>query len=368
MDEINYRINRFVEFLEKKIDASENKVTLNADEYSLRHVLDIVFKCFYRQDNLINYDAKINPWISLIMEAVNGTVYWVLNMYIIFPSLRPVLGWLIVNFSAQGRIRGFIVEFLKKQTKLNFDARNQMKNAKLEAEKNNRIFDPNNFTLKDGTKFDRNLIDYFVDQFHDGKINESEYFNTGTFLFYAANKTTADSMSLLIYNLAKHQNVQDKLRQSILIDGEKSEYLSWCINESLRLNSPVPASCNRTLAADYTDSEGILIPKGALLMASTYCIHTSTEIWGEDALEFNPNRWSKSADFHPCQFIAFGLGKRDCSGRAFALTEIKMLMNVLLRKFKFEKSSLTSDNIQYEAPFFTFVNYDQQHYIHISKI
>ncbi len=63
--------------------------------------------------------------------------------------------------------------------------------------------------------------------------------------------------------------------------------------------------------------------------------------WGDDALEFKPERWFDVPDSvkkanlpgHTLSFIA---GPRVCLGMAFSQVEAKVLLMTLLTRFKFE--------------------------------
>ena len=206
-----------------------------------------------------------------------------------------------------------------------------------------------------------------IDQFCEGKLTRTEFFNSTFFLLFAADKTTADALSKLIYHLAIYQDVQTKLRNLLLTEGIETEYLQWVIDESLRLFPPVMFGCSRTTARDFQTESG-LIPAGVFVHTNAWTIHRLPEYWGPDAEEFKPERWRDAKNFHPMQYLAFGAGKRNCPGKDFALQEIKMLIDVLLRKFKFEKSSKTSECLDFEAPFFIFTIFDQPTNIKISRI
>ncbi|PCH37141.1 hypothetical protein WOLCODRAFT_83766, partial [Wolfiporia cocos MD-104 SS10] len=65
-------------------------------------------------------------------------------------------------------------------------------------------------------------------------------------------------------------------------------------------------------------------------------------IWGEDALEFRPDRWEnipEAAKRIPGvwgNMMTFLGGPRACIGYRFSLVEIKALLFILIRAFEFE--------------------------------
>ena len=67
-------------------------------------------------------------------------------------------------------------------------------------------------------------------------------------------------------------------------------------------------------------------------------IHSLPSIWGPDASTFNPSRWldphlaSISTNY---TYIPFLTGPRSCIGNKLALNEIKVILAILIRNFKF---------------------------------
>ncbi len=66
--------------------------------------------------------------------------------------------------------------------------------------------------------------------------------------------------------------------------------------------------------------------------ADVYSVHYDRELWGpEDPYVFFPERHKTKR--HPMAYLAFGAGPRHCIGIRFALTEMKILLVRLLRKY-----------------------------------
>lgn len=366
--EIHAVIGRFINSLEMRLDQaklerSEKSIKLDVDEMFFRYTNALVFSCFYKQTNLIDFHGESDPFSHMIDHCARTSVNWIAVFGAMFPHILPVIRWLMMRFHPLGTMHNRIESFIKRQTLLNLKARMQhAENGAIPSA------DTNDIILEDGTKFRRNLIDYVIDRFHEGKMTKSEYLNNSGFLFLAASKTSADAISKLLYHLALKQDEQEKLRASVQAEGVDSEYLHWSIYESLRLFPPAPIVF-RKLSYDVPTSDGIVIPEGTIVFMPETIIHRLEEYWGQDAEEFKPERWRESSSFHPTQFMAFGAGKRKCFGGEFAVREIKMLMTELLRRYKFKLAPDTnSDTIMQYDSYTIFITSDYPVDLIISRL
>lgn len=150
-------------------------------------------------------------------------------------------------------------------------------------------------------------------------------------------------------------------------EGVDSEYLNWVVHESIRLVPPIN-SFNRMLAHDMHTSDGQLVPKGSNVSAIIHSIHRDPKRWGDDAEDFRPERWANAKNFHQCQFLGFGLGKRICPGRKFFLEGTKILLDAMLRRFKFEKSSKSDELNVISAPLQLMLIFERPTYVLLSRL
>ena len=169
-----------------------------------------------------------------------------------------------------------------------------------------------------------------------------------TFLV-AGNETTTTALTWAIYflSLPKHRHMQERLRAEIYSrfpgglpenvtyeEIESLKYLRNVMMEVLRLRSPLPLSARQ--AAHDTTLAGEFVPKGTRIVLALQAINRSLELWGEDADEFNPDRWEKQVGSNNA-FLTFMSGPRGCIGSLFAKAEVKCLLMAMVGSFEFEE-------------------------------
>jgi cytochrome P450 len=155
----------------------------------------------------------------------------------------------------------------------------------------------------------------------------------------AGRDTTAALLSWSFVLLAQHPAIFDSLRSAILSTFGISEppnnhapitfsTLKSCrplvnfLHEVLRLYPVVPWNF-RVAARDSVLPTGggpdrkspIAIKKGQVVTYAIYFMHRSPDIWGEDALEFKPERWEGRKI--GWEYLPFNGGPRVCLGREF---------------------------------------------------
>ncbi|KAK4242332.1 hypothetical protein C8A03DRAFT_40300 [Achaetomium macrosporum] len=177
----------------------------------------------------------------------------------------------------------------------------------------------------------------------------------------AGHETTASSMTWAAYLLAKHTDVQERLRAEVRerlppisgagvgatvssFDIDRMPYLNAVCNEVLRYFGPVPLTL-RESACD-TSINGQFVPKGTRIILAPWAINKSEALWGPDAREFNPNRWMPKSDQdkHAASggatsnyaFMTFLHGPRSCIGQAFAKAEFACLLASWVGRFNLE--------------------------------
>lgn len=108
------------------------------------------------------------------------------------------------------------------------------------------------------------------------------------------------------------------------------------IYETLRLYPPSPFMAKET--SEEMKFGKFRIPKGTNVWLPLAALHRDPSNWGADAGEFNPERFANgisSACKYPFLFMPFGVGIRTCLGQSYAVTELKIVLALMLSRFRF---------------------------------
>ncbi|KAH9761949.1 cytochrome P450 734A1 [Citrus sinensis] len=165
--------------------------------------------------------------------------------------------------------------------------------------------------------------------------------------FFAGKQTTSNLLTWTTVLLAMHPHWQVLAREEVLRvcgsrdlptrdDVAKLKTLSMILNESLRLYPPIIATIRRAKAD--VELGGYKIPRGTELLIPILAVHHDQAIWGSEANDFNPARFSEGvarAAKHPVGFIPFGLGVRTCVGQNLAILQTKLALAIILQRFSF---------------------------------
>ncbi|CAG2176701.1 unnamed protein product, partial [Oppiella nova] len=161
-------------------------------------------------------------------------------------------------------------------------------------------------------------------------------------------ETTATALSLCLYHIGKHPDVQQKLFNEVkkYLEHIKSDtdsydtlgslkYMDAVVAETLRL-FPATVSTEREANRDYTlRGTGITIKKDHIVHIPTYALHRDPEHFPQPD-EFKPERFlADKITHHSYAYLPFGAGPRNCIGMRLAQTEIKLALINLVDQYKF---------------------------------
>ena len=157
------------------------------------------------------------------------------------------------------------------------------------------------------------------------------------FLMMAAHDTITSSITSMVWELAKHPEWQDKLREEMLAVSPAGEGVGhnglgdlemteWAFKESLRLVPPVPTFPRRALR-DF-EYGGYRIPAGTSVGVSPSYTHMMAEHWPEPE-KFDPMRFSPEVarERHKYAWVPFGGGAHMCLGLHFAYMQAKIFFH-----------------------------------------
>ena len=162
----------------------------------------------------------------------------------------------------------------------------------------------------------------------------------------AGHDTTATGLAWTLHLLAKHPEVQRKLRKEIeshipelfsanihnisaedfrQVDVDHLPYVDKVCRESLRYVPPVPTTVRQSIQND--ELGGYFIPGGTTVYILANTINRLPTFWGEDADVFDPDRWDRLPEGHPPNaYTTFLHRPRGCIGRKFSETEMKVIL------------------------------------------
>jgi benzoate 4-monooxygenase len=109
-------------------------------------------------------------------------------------------------------------------------------------------------------------------------------------------------------------------------------YVNGAIYETLRLRTTVSVGLPRVVSKGGAKVCGEFFEAGTILSTPTYTMHRDPRVWGQNALEFEPERWAGDDRFElEKYFLGFSHGPRACIGRNVSGLESYLECNANLR-------------------------------------
>ncbi|KAG1737830.1 cytochrome P450 [Suillus paluster] len=228
------------------------------------------------------------------------------------------------------------------------------------------------------------LVKANMDTDAKAKLTEEELFAQMRTILFAGHETTSNTVSFALLELAKHPEIQSRLRAEIweteaavhargdvdftIADFEAMTYTTAVMKEVLRYccivyhvhryasqDDVLPLSQPITTRSGDVIYE-LPVPKGTRIVASIAAYNRNKELWGEDAHVFNPDRWldgtakeKKATSIGVySNLMTFIGGVRACIGWRFAVIEIQAFLTEIVGKFEFAPTDKT-ERIRREA-------------------
>ncbi|KST66186.1 cytochrome P450 [Mastigocoleus testarum] len=173
-------------------------------------------------------------------------------------------------------------------------------------------------------------------------LSEDELIAHTGVIFLAGHETTANTLTWTMFFLSQHPQVTYDLVNELdsVLHGESPTIeqleqlplLDRVIKESMRVLTSVP--WNGRVTSEATELGGYELPKGTEVLVSIYHTHHMPELY-EDPEAFKPERW-ETINPSIYEYNPFSSGPRLCLGAAFAKIEIKIILAMLLQRFRWE--------------------------------
>ncbi|MCU0496770.1 MAG: cytochrome P450 [Anaerolineae bacterium] len=163
-------------------------------------------------------------------------------------------------------------------------------------------------------------------------------------LLFAGHDTTVTSNTNILLHLAQNPHALQCARdeQNALAPDDrvfnldtlkKMPYLDAVIHESMRLIPPIAGMFRITI--QDVEFNGYRIPKGTVILLNPARTHRDETVW-KNVEDYNPDRWLSGEKQPPFSHIPFGGGPRLCLGQNFAMVEMKLILSLLLRGYRWE--------------------------------
>ncbi|CAG2175923.1 unnamed protein product, partial [Oppiella nova] len=187
-----------------------------------------------------------------------------------------------------------------------------------------------------------------TDDMTDKSLSYDEIIAQCTMFLMAGYESTAATLSMCLYTIAKHPEVQQKLYEEIhTFHGQKKssadsyesinalKYTEAVIDEILRLYGTC-LFIERVPNEDYVlKGTGITIKKDHVVYIPSYAMHRDPEYFADPDV-FRPERFlAENVAHNPYTYFPWGAGPRNCLGMKLAQLEIKLALVNLVHRYVF---------------------------------
>lgn len=174
----------------------------------------------------------------------------------------------------------------------------------------------------------------------NGTLSDQELLGHAITLLIAGHETTANTLSWTLLLLDQHPRVLADVVDEVsgVLRGSaptveqlgRMPLLERVIKESMRL-LPTAAIGSRVSTGPF-ELGPYHFPRRTFVNFSQYLTHRLPELYPEPQ-RFKPERW-ETIDPSPYEYLPFGAGPRMCIGATFAMTELRIVLAMLLQRFR----------------------------------
>jgi len=309
-----------------------NKAAFNISQYISLYTLDVI--CETSMGVTVNAQTDSESEYVKAVKEISGIIFWRMHHFL----ARDNWYW---NLTSQKRQHDQLTKKIHKFTESVIENRRQEKTRNDVNQNQDDEF---------GIKRRKALLDILLDSKINGETLSTRDIQeeVDNFMF-AGHDTTTSAIEFMLFNLAKHPEIQKKVYDEIVevMGPDSSEpvtlsrlnnlnYMDLVIKECLRLYPSVPFIA-RYLREDV-EVNGAVYPADHSIIMAIYCMHRDPKIY-PDPLTFRPERFlvQKSHDqMNAFSYTPFSGGYRNCIGQKFAQYEIKTVISKLLQNYQID--------------------------------
>ncbi|KAF6208007.1 hypothetical protein GE061_016456 [Apolygus lucorum] len=337
--------------LVKHMNSFENGVPFEARDIIARFTTDVIASCAFG----LNIDSINDP--KCLFREFGKAMFTFSPSRKIVTALRRLAGPLSCYVKVPGEMTPDLVDFFIKAVK-----------DTLEYRKKNGVVRPDFLHLMNELfEKDQELVRSGQLDPKDPHIFDEVTLVSNAFVFFTAGfETTATTISYVMYELALHDDIQDRLYQEILevtkrYNGELTfeafndmKYLDQVIAETQRLRPAIAVLVRKITKEYHVPETNVVMPVGSFVTLPLVALYHDP-VHFPQPMEFDPDRFSKENEQYISKgtFLPFGIGPRMCIGTRFAKLTMKAALVTMVLKFKF----VTCDKTQIP------MIYDKAHYV-----
>ncbi|KAG5871739.1 hypothetical protein JTB14_017892 [Gonioctena quinquepunctata] len=329
---------RMLKYVENEIKTS---TVMELRELCIRFTLDNVAYCAFGLEGKC-FDDSNSAFRQLADSFLHPNDLW-LKIKFLLAILVPWLSRLLRNKLVRKEVEDELVGIVRSTLKYR-EENNIVRNDFLDAV-SSLVTSSESFTEVDVTA---HAASFFVDGY----------------------ETSSLVMSFLLFELASNPIVQRKLREEVNESYKKHDnkftyesihdmpYLDQCLSENLRKN-PVIGQLVRMCTERYTYTPtdpqykkiSVTVEPGTPIILPVRAFHGDPKFF-ESPEEFIPDRFASRENYNRYTYLPFGDGPRECLGRRFGTTQIKIGVAHLIKHFELKVNSKTQLPLKYDPFYF----------------
>lgn len=201
--------------------------------------------------------------------------------------------------------------------------------------------------------------------FNSNLITNKQLTDNIVILLVAGHENPQLLLTTCFYLLAKHHSTWQKMirkESEFVIESKTLEelpLLNSFIFEAVRMYPPLNTIINRKTSRICRLGKDIVIPEGTYVGYNNYGATHSKTYWGNSADVFDPARWGSDIEIimktwrqskNRCALSSFHGGRRACLGEKLALTEVRITIVEMLKRYSITLPSTWEERMTPAGP------------------